>query len=168
MWQCQESGLLKTKRGYTPIFHQIGQILALISFKFQLWAIPSRMSPPESNETLAELNGHEEPGYKQEHFHIETPRESSKTEGEQDDDCHPSKPKYAEEQHEGKRDNEDNEVGDEGEDEGEDDGDEDESDDDDDEEPALKYERIGGSLGDLFKKDSGSALTIVNKIMVWS
>lgn len=55
-----------------------------------------------------------------------------------------------------------------GEEETEGDEDEDEEDaSDDDEEPALKYERIGGSLSDLLKKDSASALAIVNKIMVW-
>jgi hypothetical protein len=43
--------------------------------------------------------------------------------------------------------------------EGEDEGDEDE-------EPALKYERISGSIPDLLKRDSASALAIANKLMV--
>jgi hypothetical protein len=38
----------------------------------------------------------------------------------------------------------------------------------DDDEPALKYERIGGFLPDLFKKDSASALAIRNKLLVRS
>src|ERR1700733_2588590 len=43
---------------------------------------------------------------------------------------------------------------------------EDEEEEEDDEEPALKYERIGGSIPDLLKKDSASALFITNKLMV--
>ncbi len=39
-------------------------------------------------------------------------------------------------------------------------------DEDDDEEPALKYERIGGSVPDLFRKDSASSLAVANKLMV--
>lgn len=46
-----------------------------------------------------------------------------------------------------------------------DDSDEDEDDSEDDE-PALKYQRIIGSIPDLFKKDSASALTVCNKLMV--
>jgi hypothetical protein len=46
-----------------------------------------------------------------------------------------------------------------------DDGD-DESDDEEEEEPVLKYERIGGPLNDLLKKDSASALAISNKLLV--
>ena len=45
--------------------------------------------------------------------------------------------------------------------------DEDEDDEGEDEdEPALKYERIGGSIPDLLKKDTASALSIANKLMV--
>jgi hypothetical protein len=44
---------------------------------------------------------------------------------------------------------------------------EEEGEDDDDEEPALKYERITGEIPDLFKKDSASALTVSNKLMVY-
>jgi hypothetical protein len=40
------------------------------------------------------------------------------------------------------------------------------SEEDDDEEPALKYERIGGDLPDLLKKDSASALAISNNLLV--
>lgn len=40
----------------------------------------------------------------------------------------------------------------------EEEGEEDEEDEDDDEEPALKYERLGGSVHDLLQKDSASAL----------
>jgi vacuolar protein sorting-associated protein 41 len=54
---------------------------------------------------------------------------------------------------------------DEGTDYEEEDEDEDEGDEDD-EEPALKYERIGGSIPDLLKKDAASALSIANKLMV--
>jgi hypothetical protein len=52
-----------------------------------------------------------------------------------------------------------------------DEADEDEDDDNDDneeEEPALKYERIGGALNDLLKKDSASALAVSNKVLVSS
>ncbi|KAJ7265984.1 vacuolar protein sorting-associated protein 41 [Mycena haematopus] len=42
---------------------------------------------------------------------------------------------------------------------------EDEEEEDDDEEPALKYERIGGSFPDLLKKDSASALCISKSLM---
>ena len=45
---------------------------------------------------------------------------------------------------------------------------EEEEEDEDDEEPSLKYERIGGSLPDLLKKDSGSAITVCNKKLVHS
>lgn len=52
-----------------------------------------------------------------------------------------------------------------------DEGEEEDSDEDEDvdeeDEPALKYERIGGFIPDLFKKDSASALAISNgKTMV--
>ncbi|KAG6812138.1 hypothetical protein H0H92_004137 [Tricholoma furcatifolium] len=43
--------------------------------------------------------------------------------------------------------------------------DEDEEDEDEDEEPVLKYERIGGAIPDLLKKDSASALVVANKLM---
>ncbi|KAF9458458.1 hypothetical protein BDZ94DRAFT_1270495 [Collybia nuda] len=65
---------------------------------------------------------------------------------------------------EGSEESEEDDEDDEGEDEDEDE-DEDEEEEDDDDEPALKYERIGGALPDLLKKDSGSALTIANKLM---
>lgn len=39
-------------------------------------------------------------------------------------------------------------------------------DEEDDEEPALKYERIAGSVPDLFRKDSASSLAVANKLMV--
>jgi len=56
---------------------------------------------------------------------------------------------------------------DEGEDEEEDEGDgEDDEAEDDDDEPALKYERITGTIPDLLKKDSASALAVSNKTMV--
>ena len=37
-----------------------------------------------------------------------------------------------------------------------------------DEEPSLKYERIGGAVPDLLKKDSASALAVSNKSLVFS
>ena len=43
---------------------------------------------------------------------------------------------------------------------------EEDSDDEGDEEPALKYERLGGPVNDLLQKDSASSLTIANKLMV--
>jgi len=49
---------------------------------------------------------------------------------------------------------------------GEEDEDFDTEEDEDEEEPTLKYERIGGSIPDLLKKDSASALSIANKLMV--
>ncbi|KAI0315153.1 vacuolar assembling protein VPS41 [Amylostereum chailletii] len=52
----------------------------------------------------------------------------------------------------------------EGEDEGDEEDDEDDEEDDDDE-PALKYERLGGSFQDLFKKDSASSMAISNKLL---
>ncbi|KAH0840325.1 hypothetical protein J3R83DRAFT_1341 [Lanmaoa asiatica] len=51
---------------------------------------------------------------------------------------------------------------------GEDEEEENEDDDDDDEEeeePSLKYERIGGAINDLLKKDSASALVVSNKCL---
>ncbi|CAA7259453.1 unnamed protein product [Cyclocybe aegerita] len=45
------------------------------------------------------------------------------------------------------------------------DGDYEEEDEEEDEEPSLKYERITGSIPDLFKKDSASALAISNSLM---
>ncbi|KAJ7699646.1 hypothetical protein B0H17DRAFT_1049120 [Mycena rosella] len=47
----------------------------------------------------------------------------------------------------------------------EEDSEEDEDEDEDDEEPSLKYERIGGSLPDLLKKDSASALCISKSLL---
>ena len=40
-----------------------------------------------------------------------------------------------------------------------------ESDDEDDEEPALKYERIGGFMPNLFKKDSAASLALSQKMV---
>lgn|ERR1700722_3092537 len=42
----------------------------------------------------------------------------------------------------------------------------DDDDEEEDEEPSLKYERIGGALPDLLKKDSASSLAISNKLLV--
>lgn len=42
----------------------------------------------------------------------------------------------------------------------------DDSDDDEDEEPALKYEKLGGAAQELFTKDSASALTVSLRLMV--
>ena len=53
--------------------------------------------------------------------------------------------------------------------EGEDEDDEDneeEDEDEEDEEPTLKYERMPGPINDLLKKDSISALTVSNKLVV--
>ncbi|KAG6883937.1 hypothetical protein C0993_002682 [Termitomyces sp. T159_Od127] len=49
--------------------------------------------------------------------------------------------------------------------EGEEEEEEEEDDDDDDDEPTLKYERILGAVPDLLKKDSASALVVVDKFM---
>ena len=43
---------------------------------------------------------------------------------------------------------------------------EDGEDDDDDEEPTLKYERVGGAVPDLLKKDTASALAVSSKLLV--
>jgi len=48
----------------------------------------------------------------------------------------------------------------------EDDEDYDEEDDEDDDEPALKYERLAGSVPDLLLKDSASSLAATNKLIV--
>lgn len=57
-----------------------------------------------------------------------------------------------------------------GEDEDEEREDEDEDEDSDEEEeeeePTLKYDRMGGPINDLLKKDSISALTVANKLVV--
>lgn len=42
----------------------------------------------------------------------------------------------------------------------------DEEDDEDDEEPALKYERLAGSVPDLLLKDSASSLAVTDKLIV--
>ena len=42
----------------------------------------------------------------------------------------------------------------------------DEDDEDDDEEPALKYERLAGSVPDLLLKDSASSLAVTDKLIV--
>lgn len=44
--------------------------------------------------------------------------------------------------------------------------DDDDDDDDEEEEPFLKYERMGGAVNDLLKKDSASALAVSNKCLV--
>jgi len=50
---------------------------------------------------------------------------------------------------------------------GEDGGSEDyEEEDDEDEEPALKYERLAGSVPDLLLKDSASSLAVTDKLIV--
>lgn len=65
-----------------------------------------------------------------------------------------------------------NQSEDEEEDDEEEDGEDDNDDDDDDdeeeeeEEPSLKYERMGGAIGGLLKKDSASALAVTNKCLV--
>ena len=41
-----------------------------------------------------------------------------------------------------------------------------EDDEEDDEEPSLKYQRIGGAVPDLLRKDSASALAVSNKLLV--
>jgi hypothetical protein len=48
----------------------------------------------------------------------------------------------------------------------EDDEDDDEEDDEEDEEPALKYERLAGSVPDLLLKDSASSLATTDKLIV--
>ena len=48
----------------------------------------------------------------------------------------------------------------------EDDEDYDEDEDEDDEEPALKYERLAGSVPDLLLKDSASSLAVTDKLIV--
>ena len=64
----------------------------------------------------------------------------------------------------------DSEEGSDGEDCGsEEDGDydeEDDEDDEDDDEPALKYERLTGSVPDLLLKDSASSLAVTDKLVV--
>ena len=42
----------------------------------------------------------------------------------------------------------------------------DEGEDEDDEEPALKYERLAGSVPDLLLKDSASSLAVTDKLIV--
>ena len=42
----------------------------------------------------------------------------------------------------------------------------DEDEDEDDEEPALKYERLAGSVPDLLLKDSASSLAVTDKLVV--
>lgn len=66
----------------------------------------------------------------------------------------------------GEEDEEDEEE-EEGEEENEEEyGDEDDDDDEEEGEPSLKYERMSGSVNDLFKKDSVSALAVSNKCLV--
>ena len=48
----------------------------------------------------------------------------------------------------------------------EEDGDDEGVEDEEEEEPSLKYERMGGAVGDLLKKDSASALAVSNKCLV--
>jgi hypothetical protein len=48
----------------------------------------------------------------------------------------------------------------------EDDEDYDEEEDEEDEEPALKYERLAGSVPDLLLKDSASSLAVTDKLIV--
>lgn len=49
---------------------------------------------------------------------------------------------------------------------GEDEADDEDEDDEDDEEPALKYERLGGSTAELLQKDSASALAYSTQRLV--
>lgn len=44
--------------------------------------------------------------------------------------------------------------------------DEDDYEDEEEDEPTLKYERMGGAVNDLLKKDSASALAVSNKLLV--
>ncbi|KAG1743621.1 uncharacterized protein EDB91DRAFT_1125116 [Suillus paluster] len=77
-------------------------------------------------------------------------------------------PKYAahesesgeDESESGEEDDDDEEEEDSEEDEGEDDYEDEEED-----EPTLKYERMGGAINDLLKKDSASALAVSNKLL---
>jgi hypothetical protein len=48
----------------------------------------------------------------------------------------------------------------------EDEDEDEEDDDDDDDEPALKYERLAGSVPDLLLKDSASSLAVTDKLIV--
>ena len=48
----------------------------------------------------------------------------------------------------------------------EEEGDDYDDDDEEEEEPSLKYERMGGPVNDLLKKDSASALAVSNKCLV--
>ena len=45
--------------------------------------------------------------------------------------------------------------------------DEEDDEEEDDEEPSLKYQRIGGAVPDLLRKDSASALAVSNKLLVY-
>lgn len=60
----------------------------------------------------------------------------------------------------------DNNGGEEEDEDEENDVDGEEEDDEEEEEPSLKYERMGGAINDLLKKDSASALTVSNKCLV--
>ena len=117
------------------------------------------MASPSTSNGLAPivLNGHGEAGHDEKHEEI--PQTLSSNPAPLTDD-------------EGE-----NGAGEQGESVATDDDEEDEADDeeeeedeeeDEDEEPSLKYERIGGSLPDLLKKDSGSAITVCNKKLVHS
>ena len=52
------------------------------------------------------------------------------------------------------------------EEENEEDGDDEDVEEEEEEEPSLKYERMGGAVNDLLKKDSVSALAVSNKCLV--
>jgi hypothetical protein len=64
----------------------------------------------------------------------------------------------------------DDDEGEEDDGEGEGEGEEEEGDDDyedeEEDEPTLKYERMGGAINDLLKKDSASALAVSNNLLV--
>jgi len=100
---------------------------------------------------------------------IESPRQSSTngslTEvGSPNDDHEPdTAPKETDHvAHDGKEEDSDDEDYDS---EGDEDCD-DEDEDEDDEEPALKYERLAGSVPDLLLKDSASSLAVTDKLIV--
>jgi hypothetical protein len=112
------------------------------------------MASPSTSDGLAPivLNGHGEAGHDEKHE--EVPQKLSSNPASLTDD------EGAGGQGES--------VATDDEEEDEEDDEEEEEEEDEDEEPSLKYERIGGSLSDLLKKDSGSAITVCNKQLVHS
>lgn len=120
---------------------------------------PETSTEPVETNSVKDSNGHGEKREEEdEHEHIvDSPGAMSEVE---DDDVHGGN---GEAPYETSSDDDDDE-----EEESEDEDSEglEDEDSDDDEEPALKYERIGGSIPDLLKKDSASALAISNRVMV--